>query len=107
MHSVRDFCDLAFGELGIQLEWKGEGVDEKGCRTDNGECVIEVDPRYFRPAEVELLIGDPSKAKKDLGWEPTHDLKSLVADMVKSDLALFKRDQYLMEGGHNVLRYFE
>ncbi len=107
MHSVRDFCDLAFGELGIQLEWKGEGVDEKGYRTDNGECVIEVDPRYFRPAEVELLIGDPTKAKEELGWEPTHDLKALVADMVQSDLALFKRDQYLMEGGHNVMKYFE
>ena len=107
MHSVRDFCDLAFGELGIQLEWKGEGADEKGYRTDNGECVIEVDPRYFRPAEVELLIGDPNKAKEELGWEPTHDLKALVADMVQSDLALFKRDQYLMEGGHNVMKYFE
>ena len=107
MHSVRDFCDLAFGELGIQLEWKGEGADEKGYRTDNGECVIEVDPRYFRPAEVELLIGDPTKAKEELGWEPTHDLKALVADMVQSDLALFKRDQYLMEGGHNVMKYFE
>ncbi|MGC6531930.1 MAG: GDP-mannose 4,6-dehydratase [Flavobacteriales bacterium] len=107
MHSVRDFCDLAFGELGIQLEWKGEGVDEKGYRTDNGECVIEVDPRYFRPAEVELLIGDPTKAKEELGWEPTHNLKALVADMIQSDLALFKRDQYLMEGGHNVMKYFE
>ena len=107
MHSVRDFCDLAFGELGIQLEWKGEGADEKGYRTDNGECVIEVDPRYFRPAEVELLIGDPTKAKEELGWAPTHDLKALVADMVQSDLALFKRDQYLMEGGHNVMKYFE
>ena len=107
MHSVRDFCDFAFGELGIQLEWKGEGADEKGYRTDNGECVIEVDPRYFRPAEVELLIGDPTKAKEELGWEPTHDLKALVADMVQSDLALFKRDQYLMEGGHNVMKYFE
>lgn len=107
MHSVRDFCDLAFGELGIQLEWKGKGANEKGYRTDNGECVIEVDPRYFRPAEVELLIGDPTKAKEELGWEPTHDLKTLVADMVQSDLALFKRDQYLMEGGHNVMNYFE
>jgi GDPmannose 4,6-dehydratase len=107
MHSVRDFCDLAFGELGIQLEWKGEGVDEKGYRTDTGECIIEVDPRYFRPAEVELLIGDPTKAKEELGWEPTHDLKSLVSDMVRSDLQLFKRDQYLLEGGHKVMKYFE
>lgn len=107
MHSVREFVEFAFGELNIQLEWKGEGVEEKGYRTDNGECIVEVDPRYFRPTEVELLLGDPTKAKEELGWEPTHDLRSLVADMVQSDLKLFQRDQYLLEGGHKVMNYFE
>lgn len=105
--SVRDFVEMAFGEAGIEIEWKGEGVKEKGIRKDTGDVVVEVDPAYFRPTEVDLLIGDPSKAKKELGWEIKHGLKELVKDMMKSDMELFQRDKYLLEGGHSVKNYNE
>lgn len=95
---VRDFITMAFAELGIQLEFVGEGVEEKGivvaCENENyqleiGKTVVAVDPAYFRPTEVELLIGDPSKAKSVLGWEPTYDLASLVKEMVESDVKTY------------------
>jgi len=105
--SVRDFVEMAFNEVDIELEWKGEGVKERGIRKDTGEVVVEVDPAYFRPTEVDLLIGDPSKAKKELGWEIKHDLRDLVRDMMKSDMELFQRDKYLLEGGHSVKNYNE
>ena len=113
--SVRDFVILSFREAGIELEFKGSGVAEKGyvksChgpyKLPVGKEVIAVDPKYFRPTEVELLLGDPTKAKQKLGWSPKHDLKSLVKDMMKSDLELFNRDKYLLEGGHKVFRYHE
>jgi GDPmannose 4,6-dehydratase len=113
--SVRDFVKMAFHEAGIEIEFKGEGVNEKGfIKSCSGEYklpvgkeVVSVDPKYFRPTEVELLLGDPSKAKQKLGWKPKHDLKSLVKDMMSSDLKLFKRDKYLLEGGHKVLHYHE
>lgn len=112
---VRDFVRLAFGYLGIEIEFRGEGVDEKGyiasCSGDFnlpiGKEVIAVSPKYFRPTEVEFLLGDPTKAQKELGWFPQYDLKMLVEDMMKSDLALMKKDQYLKQGGHKVMRYFE
>ncbi|MEM7438094.1 MAG: GDP-mannose 4,6-dehydratase [Pseudomonadota bacterium] len=85
-HSVRSFVDKAFGHVGIPLEWRGEGVDEKGYGTD-GRCLVEVDPRYFRPTEVDLLIGEPSKAKQMLGWEAKITLDELVAEMVDADMA--------------------
>jgi GDPmannose 4,6-dehydratase len=72
-----------------------------------GEVVVKIDPKYFRPTEVELLIGDPSKAKKELKWELKYDLNSLIDDMVTSDLQLFKRDDYLKEGGHKIFQYHE
>jgi GDPmannose 4,6-dehydratase len=87
-HPVREFVDLAFAEAGITIEWKGTGVDEKGFNVANGKALVEVDPRYFRPTEVELLIGDPAKAKAKLGWTPTTTFKELVSEMVQSDLKL-------------------
>lgn len=113
---VRDFVRLAFGFLGIEIEFRGEGVNEKGyiasCSKAEfnlpiGKEVVAVSPKYFRPTEVDFLLGDPTKAQKELGWIPQYDLKMLVEDMMKSDLALMKKDQYLEQGGHKIMRYFE
>jgi GDPmannose 4,6-dehydratase len=87
-HPVREFVDLAFSEAGIRIEWNGTGVDEKGRDGATGKILVEVDPRYFRPTEVELLIGDPAKAKAKLGWTPTTTFHELVREMVQSDLKL-------------------
>mgnify|MGYP000657462730 CR=1 FL=1 len=114
--TVRDFVRLAFKHVGIEIEFKGVGINEvamiKSCEHSEysvpaGQTVLRIDPRYFRPTEVDLLLGDPSKAKEKLGWEPRHDLQSLVTDMMEADLQLFKRDKYLKEGGHKVLHYHE
>lgn len=114
--TIRDFVKMAFEELGVELRFEGEGEAEKAyvasCKNPElklkeGQCILEVDPKYFRPTEVELLIGDASKAKEKLGWEPKYDLKALVKDMVTADLELFKRDAYLKEGGHSILNYHE
>tara|TARA_R110002012_G_scaffold34820_8_gene100077 strand:- start:19050 stop:20162 length:1113 start_codon:yes stop_codon:yes gene_type:complete len=113
---VRDFVRMAFGHAGIELEFKGKGVDEKGyvkaCNNPEyqieiGKEVLAVDPKYFRPTEVDLLIGDATKAKEKLGWVPEYDLKDLVGDMMKNDLKLMKKDQYLKDGGYRILNYFE
>ena len=113
---IRDFVRMAFGEVGIELEFRGEGAEEKAyvsaCNNpeyqlEYGKEVLAVDPRYFRPTEVELLIGDPSKAKKQLNWEPEYDLAALIEDMVSSDIKLMKKEQYLKEGGYQTLNYFE
>ena len=101
--SIRDFCKMTFNELGIDIEFKGSGVDEKGIDTKTGKTLIEVDPRYFRPAEVELLLGDSSKARKELGWKPKYDLKMLVQEMVESDLKLALKEKTLRENGYEVL----
>ena len=114
--SVRDFVSLAFSEVGIELEFKGEGVDEKAyvtaCNNKDfkvkiGKEVLSVDPTYFRPTEVDLLIGDSSKAKNKLGWVPEHDLASLVKDMMKSDVLLMKKDIDLLKAGHKILKQSE
>jgi GDPmannose 4,6-dehydratase len=105
--SVKKFCELAFGHVGIDIEWIGSGANEKGINKENGKTIIEVDPKYFRPTEVDLLIGDPSKAKRMLGWEHKHTLEQLVTEMMKADVELFKRDQYLRAGGHKVINYNE
>jgi GDPmannose 4,6-dehydratase len=105
--TVRKFVELAFAEVGITLKWEGKGVEEKGTNVATGKVVVEIDPRYFRPTEVELLIGDASKAKKELGWEPKHTLEQLVKEMVESDVRLFERDKYLLEGGHDVMNFHE
>lgn len=102
-YPVREFCTLAFAEAGIELRWEGEGVEEKGINTATDQVVVEVDPKYFRPTEVDLLVGDPSKAQEKLGWKHTYDLEALVKEMVKADIELFERDKYLLEGGHKVL----
>ena len=105
--SVRDFINMAFKEAGIDIEWNGTGVDEKATNKANGKIVVEIDPRYFRPAEVELLVGDASKAKAKLGWEPKITVEERVKEMVAADTELFKRDKYLLEGGHKVLNFHE
>eukprot|EP00831_Metopus_contortus_P003026 TRINITY_DN11129_c0_g1_i1.p1 TRINITY_DN11129_c0_g1~~TRINITY_DN11129_c0_g1_i1.p1 ORF type:complete len:281 (-),score=59.65 TRINITY_DN11129_c0_g1_i1:414-1256(-) len=106
-YSVQQFVDFATAELGIKLIWKGEGVDKKGYNADTGECIVEVDPMYFRPAEVETLLGDPSKAKEKLGWVPRTTLKELVAEMVREDLKIAERDDLCLKKGFQVNQYLE
>jgi GDPmannose 4,6-dehydratase len=102
MHTVRQFTEMSFNEVGIEVRWEGEGVNEKGINVATGEVIVEVDPKYFRPAEVELLIGDPTKAKTELGWEHSYDLQALVKEMMKEDVKLFEKRKYLLSGGHKV-----
>ncbi len=114
--TVRDFVRMAFAETGIELEFEGEGIEERGfvkaCHHPEyqlpvGKEVLNVDPKYFRPTEVDLLIGDATKAREKLGWVPEYDLQALVTDMMQSDIKLMKEDQYLREGGYQTLNYFE
>lgn len=98
--SIRDFCTLVFKELGMDIEWQGEGVNEKGIDKKTGKTVIAVNPKYFRPAEVELLLGDSTKARTKLGWKPEYDLASLAKEMVEEDLKLAKREQLLLQNGY-------
>jgi GDPmannose 4,6-dehydratase len=126
--TIRDFISMAFNEIGVSVEFKGKDADEKAfisgvdenifkskvgdnfltsIRKRIGEQVVGVDPAYFRPTEVELLIGDATKAKTKLGWEPQYDLPKLVKDMMESDIKLMKKDSYLKEGGYSILNYFE
>jgi GDPmannose 4,6-dehydratase len=91
-HSVRKFAELVFGRLGMALSWQGEGVNEQGIDRQSGKTVIRIDPRYFRPAEVDLLLGDPAKAKRELGWVPTTSFPTLVEMMTDADLALAQRE---------------
>ena len=114
--TIRDFVKMAFAHIGVTLEFKGEGLDETAViaacsnpeyQLEIGKEILSIDPKYFRPTEVDLLIGDPTKAKEKLGWVPKIQLEELVDDMMSSDLKLFKRDKYLNEGGHQTLNYFE
>ena len=105
--TVREFVEMSFKEVGVELTWKGEGVAEKGYDDATGEAVVEVDPGYFRPTEVELLIGDASKAKRELGWVPKRTVQELCSEMVRADLQRFTRDKYLMDGGHEVIQSHE
>jgi GDPmannose 4,6-dehydratase len=114
--AIRDFCRMAFGELGVELEFQGSGAEEKGIvaavreneyQFRPGQEVISIDPRYFRPAEVDLLIGDASKAREKLGWTPQHTLEELVHEMVQSDLQLFHRERFLKDGGFEVKSQYE
>ncbi len=89
-HTVREFMELAFKHVGIEIEWKGEGINEKGYDRETGICLIEINPRYFRPTEVDILLGDASKAKKEIGWEPKVKFEELVSIMVNSDLKKLK-----------------
>ncbi len=114
--TIREMLIMAFNEVGIELEFTGSGSEEKGIVTacknpkyqlENGTVVVAVDSRYFRPTEVDLLIGDATKAKEKLGWEPTYDLKTLISEMMKSDLELTKKETYLKDGGYETLNYYE
>ncbi|NVO32565.1 GDP-mannose 4,6-dehydratase [Hymenobacter lapidiphilus] len=114
--TVREFVRLAFAELGIELAFSGEGVKEqawvKACHNPEyqllpGTVVVQIAEQYFRPTEVELLIGDPTKARHQLGWEPSYDLAALVQEMVRADLQLFQRDAYLQAGGHATANAYE
>jgi GDPmannose 4,6-dehydratase len=113
---VREFVSMAFAEIGVGIEFKGEGVDEKGYVVSSsnpdypvtiGKEVVAVDANYFRPTEVELLIGDPSKANNKLNWKPKYDLPMLVNDMVQSDLELFKKERLLKDSGFRVKNQHE
>ena len=122
---VRDFIKMAFDLVGFTLKFQGEGIEEKGIlasidkdkafdvlgtsnfKVKKGDVLVNIDPAYFRPTEVDLLIGDPNKAMTKLNWKPKYDLKMLVEDMVLSDVGLFKRDVHLMKGGHKVLNQAE
>lgn len=128
--TIRDFIKMAAQKIGLTIDFKGEGVHEKGYATvldesvfvetvgesylkamkekvADKEQIVGVDPQYFRPTEVDLLIGDPTKSKTVLGWQPQYDLSALIEDMMKSDIKLFKKDAYLKEGGYEVMNYFE
>jgi len=114
--SVRDFVRMSFQEVGIEVEFKGAEENEigvvKSCKNPEyqlpiGKEILSIDKRYYRPAEVELLIGDASKAERNMGWKPRYDLAAIVKEMVASDVSIFKRDKYLKEGGHDVMNYNE
>lgn len=102
-HAVRDFAGWAFAHAGMPIRWEGEGVDEKGYHAETGDLLVEVDPAYFRPTEVELLIGDPSKAREKLGWEAETHVKKLVEIMVDHDLGMVERLVTLREAGYDVI----
>ncbi|KAB2308643.1 GDP-mannose 4,6-dehydratase [Betaproteobacteria bacterium SCN2] len=105
-YSVRDFVDAAAAELGMQIRWEGKGVDEMGYDA-SGKCVVAVDPRYFRPTEVETLLGDASKAKDKLGWTPKISFAELVAEMVREDLKSAERDELIKKHGFKAMDYNE
>ncbi|RQO65686.1 GDP-mannose 4,6-dehydratase [Pedobacter sp. KBW01] len=122
--TVRDFVRMSFAELGIEVEFSGKDENEKGViigldvelvnglgldseKLFLGSTIVQVDPKYYRPTEVDLLLGDPTKSKTQLGWEPKYNLAALVKDMVISDLHLMQKDGYLKEGGFKILNYFE
>ena len=114
--SVRDFLTKSFKHLGVELEYSGEGINEiaiiKDIKKPNehikvGQVIAKVDPRYFRPTEVDLLIGDPTKSKTKLGWKLKYTLDDLIKEMVEEDVLLFQRDKFLKEGGHKVFQYHE
>ena len=126
--TVRDFVKLSFGFIGVTIEFEGEGLNEIGkitavdeekfkkevseefvdmIKSKIGKKIVSVDPRYFRPTEVEYLLGNPEKAKRVLGWEPEYDLEHLCEDMVQSDIKLMKKEAYLKKGGFRIMNYFE
>jgi GDPmannose 4,6-dehydratase len=114
--AVREFVKKSFKRLGMELEFSGEGINETAVisnithpkvKAKVGQLVLQIDPKYFRPTEVDLLIGDPTKAKEKLGWQPKFTVDDLIEDMVTADLQLFKKDKILMEHGHDILNYYE
>ena len=105
--SVKYFINHAFAEVDIQVEWQGTGVNEKGIDKKSGKEIVAIDPKYFRPTEVDILVGDYSKAKEKLGWEPLYSLDMLIKEMVQSDVDYFTREKYLIDGGHKIFNYYE
>ena len=105
-YSVRDFVNAAAKELNMQITWQGNGADEKGFDSDR-KCIVQVDPRYFRPTEVETLLGDPSKAKQKLGWTPKIGFSELVAEMVREDFKSAQRDELIKQHGYQAMDYHE
>ena len=114
--SVRDFVEMAFSEVGIKLAFRGKGIEEEGVvvscsnpdfQMPEGKVVVKIDPEYHRPTEVDLLIGDASKCREKLNWQPKYDLAQLIEEMMAADVALFKREKYLKDGGHDTLTYRE
>ncbi|HKJ43910.1 MAG TPA: GDP-mannose 4,6-dehydratase, partial [Sunxiuqinia sp.] len=129
--TIRDFIKMACAEIGLEVDFKGQGVDEVGFISGINEAafcervgdeflegirerlmegnseIVNVDPMYFRPTEVDLLIGDPAKSKSVLGWSPRYDLQALIADMMESDVKLFQKEAYLKDGGYRILNFFE
>jgi GDPmannose 4,6-dehydratase len=106
-HSVRSFVDYAAEEVGIEIRWEGKGVEEKGYDTETGKCIVAIDPRYFRPAEVETLMGDASKAKRQLGWSPQTSFRALVSEMMREDLKLAERDELVKKHGFRFFNHHE
>jgi len=106
-HSVREFVDCAAAELGMRLRWEGEGVAERGIDPRSGRCLVAVDPRYFRPTEVETLLGNPAKAKQRLGWAPRVSFAELVAEMVREDLKGAERDELCRREGFQTFNHHE
>lgn len=106
-HSVREFIEAAAGELAMDIEWQGVGVDEIGIDRNTGKKIIGIDPRYFRPTEVETLLGDPSKAKRQLGWKAETSFVDLVKEMVAADHEAAKRDALLKEAGYKTFDFQE
>ena len=105
--AVRKFVEMAFNHVGITLKWQGKGVDEKGLDALTNEVLVEIDPSYFRPSEVDLLVGDARKAETKLGWKPKYSVEELCKEMVLADLKLFEKDKYLLEGGHQIKNFHE
>ena len=105
--SVREFCELAFAEVGIGLRWEGSGVTERGIDSKNNRSLIEVDPKYFRPTEVETLLGDSTKAREKLGWKPAIAFETLVKEMVAQDLEEAKKDMVCLDHGFKTLNHYE
>ena len=103
-HSVREFVDAAAKEMGISIEWQGNGEEEQGINTENGKCIVAVDPRYYRPTEVATLLGDPSKAKNELGWEPEVGFRELVSEMAREDLIEASREDLCLKHGFEVFQ---
>ncbi len=106
-HSVRDFVNISAKTLGIEITWQGKGIDEKGIDTQTGNTIVAVDPKYFRPTEVETLLGNPAKAKKKLGWTPKIPFKDLVTEMVQRDLEEAQKDNLCKTHGFNTFNYNE
>jgi GDPmannose 4,6-dehydratase len=106
-YSVRHFVEAAARQLGMNIEWRGSGIKECGVDTNTGHTIVRIDPRYFRPTEVETLLGDASKARAELGWQPEVSFETLVEEMVREDLALAERDALVAREGYPVFKHHE